>query len=160
MKGETMPTKTIYVQDGDLEIFEKAKEVAGESLSSVIVQALKDYLNKKPIYEGMDYIYLWEGTEDYEKNIVVGKYVKFIGKLIGVGQSYDITSVNKYSLYQTRKGIYLLYTQGHDDVDNTKYARIDKHNDFNKIMSLGLPPELINSAIQKIKTVKYEDLDL
>ena len=40
-----MPNKTIYVSDTDLPIFERAQELAGENLSSTIVQALRNFVN-------------------------------------------------------------------------------------------------------------------
>jgi len=39
-----MPNKTIYVSDTDLPIFERAQELAGENLSSTIVQALRNFV--------------------------------------------------------------------------------------------------------------------
>ena len=36
--------KTIYVKDEDVEIWDRAKELAGEKLSPVIMQALRDYV--------------------------------------------------------------------------------------------------------------------
>jgi EXLDI family protein len=39
-----MPTKTIYVSEEDAPVFEKAKDVAGEAVSSVIVRALREFL--------------------------------------------------------------------------------------------------------------------
>ena len=40
-----MPNKTIYVSDTDLPVFERAQELAGENLSSTIVQALRNFVN-------------------------------------------------------------------------------------------------------------------
>ena len=39
-----MPTKTIYVADADLPIFERAQELAGENLSATIVAALRRFV--------------------------------------------------------------------------------------------------------------------
>jgi EXLDI family protein len=41
-----MSNKTIYVADADQEIFERAQQLAGENLSSVIVRALKEFLTR------------------------------------------------------------------------------------------------------------------
>src|SRR5260221_11092983 len=40
-----MPNKRIYASDTDLPIFERAQELAGENLSSTIVQALRNFVN-------------------------------------------------------------------------------------------------------------------
>lgn len=39
-----MPNKTIYVSDADLTVFERAQALSGENLSSVIVRALRRYI--------------------------------------------------------------------------------------------------------------------
>jgi EXLDI family protein len=39
-----MPTKTIYVADADLPIFERAQALAGDNLSATIVQALRRFV--------------------------------------------------------------------------------------------------------------------
>jgi EXLDI family protein len=39
-----MPNKTIYVSDADVPIFERAQELAGENLSSMIVAALRRFV--------------------------------------------------------------------------------------------------------------------
>lgn len=40
----SMPNRTIYVADADLPIFEKAQQLAGDNLSSTIVQALRRFV--------------------------------------------------------------------------------------------------------------------
>ena len=42
-----MPTKTIYVSEQDSPVFEEAREVAGETLSSIIVRALREFLARQ-----------------------------------------------------------------------------------------------------------------
>jgi len=42
-----MAQKTIYVADKDLALYERAEELGGESLSSVIVKALRGYVAAK-----------------------------------------------------------------------------------------------------------------
>ncbi len=39
-----MPNKTIYVSQDDEPLFEEARQLAGESLSAVIVRALRDFV--------------------------------------------------------------------------------------------------------------------
>ena len=45
--GIIMAQKTIYVADKDLALYERAEELGGESLSSVIVKALRGYVAAK-----------------------------------------------------------------------------------------------------------------
>ena len=42
-----MAQKTIYVKEESLEIFKKAEEIAGDSLSNIIVKALELFVQKK-----------------------------------------------------------------------------------------------------------------
>lgn len=42
-----MPNRTIYVADADLPIFEKAQQLAGDNLSSTIVQALRRFVESE-----------------------------------------------------------------------------------------------------------------
>ena len=39
-----MANKTIYIADEDLAVFQKAQEIAGESISKVIAKALRQYV--------------------------------------------------------------------------------------------------------------------
>jgi hypothetical protein len=41
-----MPNKTIYVSEDDLPLFERAQLVSGTNLSSVIVRALRRFLEQ------------------------------------------------------------------------------------------------------------------
>lgn len=42
-----MPTKTIYVSEQDASVFEEARHVAGETLSSIIARALREFLARQ-----------------------------------------------------------------------------------------------------------------
>lgn len=44
-----MPNKTIYVPDSDMAVFEQAQKMTkgSESLSSVIIRLLRDYIRKE-----------------------------------------------------------------------------------------------------------------
>lgn len=42
-----MPTKTIYVSEQDAPVFEEARAVAGETLSSIIVRSLREFLARE-----------------------------------------------------------------------------------------------------------------
>ncbi|HEY4876569.1 MAG TPA: hypothetical protein VIH86_13410, partial [Puia sp.] len=41
-----MGNRTIYVSEKDESLFERAKEIAGEALSSVIARALREYVTR------------------------------------------------------------------------------------------------------------------
>jgi hypothetical protein len=53
-----VPNKTIYVSDEDEELWEKAKELAGGSVSSLLIEALRRYIEEQELEErqGMEKI--------------------------------------------------------------------------------------------------------
>lgn len=59
-----MPNKTIYVSDDDLQLFERAQELAGANLSAAIVRALRRYIEIEEARQGgMDEITVIVNTE-------------------------------------------------------------------------------------------------
>jgi len=62
-----MPTKTIYVSDQDAPVFEEAKAIAGETLSSIIVRSLREFLARERQNEsGMKQISVRTGSRNSE----------------------------------------------------------------------------------------------
>ena len=59
-----MPNKTIYISDKDVELFNEAKRIAGKSVSSVIVDALRVYVNQAKRRDGMDEIRVKVGPKN------------------------------------------------------------------------------------------------
>lgn len=101
-----MPNKTIYVRDEDLPIFDRAVEIAGDSLSSVIAEALRRYVEMEEMKsEGFEEVTVREGVGDNMRK------KKFIGKEISYhdpdpfGKGFDGT---EYTLYITQKGSYVV----------------------------------------------------
>lgn len=74
-----MPNKTIYVSDGDLPVFERAQELAGENLSSTIVQALRNFVQSHEArVAGFRDIVVRVGTDIYTRK-------QFRGRLLAKG---------------------------------------------------------------------------
>jgi len=101
-----MPNKTIYVSDSDVTLFEEAKQIAGEALSSVISRALKEYVarnTKKK--DGMKEISLKVGKNSAEREI------RFIGSKIGdwSGFSDDRQWLLSAAVYRTQKDKWAIY---------------------------------------------------
>lgn len=79
-----MPNKTIYVSQEDEPLFEEARQIAGESLSSVIVIALREFVNRQKEKE----------KSMKEINVLVGpkeasREQRFIGTYVGKWQGFD-----------------------------------------------------------------------
>lgn len=101
-----MPNKTIYVSDSDIALFDEAKEIAGEALSSVISRALKEYVarNTKK-QQGMREISIKVGKTSAEREI------RFAGLKIGdwSGFSDDRQWLLSATIYGTQKGKWAIY---------------------------------------------------
>lgn len=95
-----MPNKTIYVSEKDASLFEQAKEIAGEALSSVIVRALREFVTRNlDRKKGMKEITVKVGIDRAERE------QKFIGSWIGEwnGFSDDKVWFLKAVIYKTQK---------------------------------------------------------
>ncbi|HTS44537.1 MAG TPA: EXLDI protein, partial [Puia sp.] len=103
-----MPNKTIYVSEKDELLFDQAKELAGEALSSVIVRALREFvsrhLNKK---KGVKEVTLKVGVDGAQRE------QRFIGSLIGEwnGFSDDKEWYMKGSIYRTQKDNWAVFLE-------------------------------------------------
>ena len=96
-----MGNKTIYVSEKDESLFEHAKEIAGEALSSVIARALREYVSRhEEKVHGMKEISVKVGKHNSERE------QRFIGKEIGKwsGFSDDKVWLMEAKIYQTQKG--------------------------------------------------------
>ncbi|HUD45149.1 MAG TPA: EXLDI protein [Patescibacteria group bacterium] len=95
-----MPNKTIYVSEKDASLFEQAKEIAGEALSSVIVRALSEFVSRNQAKKkGMKEITVKVGKDSLERE------QRFIGSWIGdwSGFSDDKQWYQKATIYRTQK---------------------------------------------------------
>lgn len=96
-----MGNKTIYVSEKDESLFERAKEIAGEALSSVISRALSEYVARhEQKGKSMKEITVKVGTHNSQRE------QRFIGKEIGKwsGFSDDKVWLMDALIYQTQKG--------------------------------------------------------
>ena len=143
-----MPNKTIYIADEDLPVFQKAQEVAGESISKVIAQALRQYIIQKNL-EGTD-LKEFEAQKGHigPDGVNVVK-VRFIGKKLsdttcGTEEGLEYT----YTLYHTRKSQFLLQIKTADVVheDTGTYYDYEVIEDFIKLYNRNLPTKLIKDA--------------
>lgn len=95
-----MPTKTIYVSDADLPIFDEAQKLAEDNLSSTIVCALRHFILSEQAKK--------EGFEDI--TVKVGKFPpyqtkQFKGRLLGKKQVLIHGGMRQLTItvYQTMK---------------------------------------------------------
>jgi len=104
-----MPTKTIYVSDQDAPIFEEARSVAGETLSSIIVRALREFLaTQRQREKGIKEITVRIGSR------TSGQEQRFYGLKIGDWRGFSDNQEwwMQAHIYSTQKGnIAVLITQ-------------------------------------------------
>lgn len=103
-----MPNKTIYVSDSDISLFNEAKEIAGEALSSVISRALREYVSRNAKKnQGMKEISVkvGKGSAEQEK--------RFLGSEMGNWQGFsdDHEWWMEGKIYSTQKGNWAVYTK-------------------------------------------------
>lgn len=96
-----MGNKTIYVSEKDEKLFDRAKDIAGEALSSVITKALREYVSRhEEKAHGMKEISVKVGQLTSQRE------QRFIGQEVGKwsGLSDDKSWLMDAKIYRTQKG--------------------------------------------------------
>ena len=100
-----MPNKTIYVSDGDLPLFRRAQELAGDNLSAAISAALRRYVDvEEGRREGYDEIIVRVGPGK-------GRKVRFTGVLLGEWVNSSFSRVETFRVYRGRTGKFVLHVE-------------------------------------------------
>ena len=88
-----VPNKTIYVSEGDLPIYQRAQELAGDNLSAAIAAALRRYVD---VEEGHR-----EGFDEFIVRVGPGKgrKVRFTGVLLGEWVNTSFSRVETFRVY-------------------------------------------------------------
>ncbi len=112
-----MPNKTIYVADADLPVFEQAQELAGNNLSATIVRALRRFIE---VEEAKRARFSEITVETGDHGTLARK--RFLGRELAKRRLRDATAgrIIHYTVYQTAKGRFALYTR--DTSDWTRWA--------------------------------------
>jgi len=110
-----MPNKTIYVREEDLPVFEEAEKLGGDSLSSVIAEALRRFVDvKRAEQQGMKECNLTVGILHAQGDDDI-RTIRFVGRLLAEATVYSgQTSDRKdrgtdYRVYQTMAGKVLVW---------------------------------------------------
>lgn len=159
-----MANKTIYVPDDDVEVFERCKAVAGKSLSSVILNALKQYLVQKEAEgSGMQEFNLWVGVENLSEHAgrIEGKRIVFVGAELAEFKD-DLRNENiTIRVFKTQKGKYIVHTVILDKEKMECESYYTRYEDFKELSQPGrLPGQLLND-LQKVRPdIELEILDV
>lgn len=110
-----MPNKTIYVSDGDLPLYQRAQELAGDNLSAAIAAALRRYVDvEEGRREGFDDITVRVGPAPSRK-------VRFTGVLLGEWVTTSLDRVETFRVYRGRTGKFVLHIERSPD-----YRMVDR----------------------------------
>jgi hypothetical protein len=154
-----MPRKNFYVPDAEVEVYEKAKEYVGDSISSFIMDGLKKLVNDMEAKaKSLNEIRLWVGEENDVFDSKTGEYVKFIGRLLGQGTIDDISS-HVFELYETKKGNFLLHTV-HDNNQGLSTSSYSIYKEYKEVTKLNLPSSLYKEAETKLGNFRCVELDV
>ncbi len=135
-----MPNKTIYVRAEDVSLFEEAEKLGGDSLSAVIAQAVKRFVQVKRAEQ--------QGMQEHTLSVGVlrsqgadTRKVRFIGRLLAeaevlTGQTSDRRDRGTvYQIYQTKAGKILVWWKRwscwEGESDLLEYAVLDALPDYN-----------------------------
>jgi len=119
-----MRNKTIYVSENDEPLFEEAKQIAGEALSSVIARALREFVSRnKEKSKGMKEISVQIGSHGSERE------QRFTGAEVGkwTGFSTDKQWWMSAKIYRTQKNNWAVYL-----VTLTKASLLTDKNSWKK----------------------------
>ena len=172
-----VPNKTIYVSDGDLPIYQRAQELAGDNLSAAISAALRRYVD---IEEGRR-----EGFDEFIVRVGPGKgrKVRFTGVFLGEWLNTSYSRVETFRVYRGRTGKYVLHVErspdfsvlnaegkpagwrGYLGIGEISYGNTPGESTLEVIESLEelrpkIPPQLYDSVAGFAKQPAVEDLDI
>ena len=173
-----MPNKTIYVSDGDLPIYQRAQELAGDNLSAAISAALRRYIDvEEGRREGFDEIIVRVGPGK-------GRKVRFVGVLLGEWLNTASSRVDTFRVYRGRTGKFVVHVERSPDfsmVDaegkpagwraylgldwNVSYGTTPGESTLEVVESLDelrarIPPQLYDMVVGSAKQPAVEDLDI
>ncbi len=103
-----MPNRTIYVSEKDETLFEEAKSIAGEALSTVISRALREFIARNTKKEkSMKEITVKVGKENAEQE------KRFVGYSLGKWSGFSDDEVwwLEAQIYKTQKGNIAVHLQ-------------------------------------------------
>lgn len=166
-----MPNKTIYVRDEDLPVFEEAEKLGGDSLSAVIAQAVKRFVQvKRAEQQGMQEYTLSVGVLRSQGDDDTRK-VRFVGRLLAEAEvltDHQTSSRSSrddrgtdYKIYQTQAGRVLVWWKrwtrwegGSDLLDYAVFDALPGYDDeiYGKVLDLieKLPGSLLQEAAEAL----------
>lgn len=171
-----VPNKTIYVSQGDLPLYQRAQELAGDNLSAAISAALRRYVDlEEGKREGFDEVTIRVGPGK-------GRKVRFVGILLGEWYSSQ-GRVETFRVYRGRTGKFVLHIErsadwtmvddhgmpagwrGYLGLGNVSYGSTPAESTLELVESLDelrpkIPPQLYDMVAGSHREPLVEDLDI
>jgi EXLDI family protein len=169
--------KTIYVSDGDQQLYNRAQELAGGNLSAAIAKALRRWVDAA---EGLD-----EGYEDVAVRVGIGNghKVRFIGMLVGEWLDSRSSRTERLRVWRGRSGKYVLHIErepewwmvdaegkpagwrGYLGIGDVKYGAAPRESTLEVIDTVDalrdkVPQELFDIVSRSARRPTVEDLDI
>ncbi len=172
-----MPNKTIYVSDGDLPLYQRAQELAGDNLSAAISAALRRYVDvEEGRREGFDEITVRVGPGK-------GRKVRFVGVLLGEWANTSYSRGEVFRVYRGRTGKFVVHVErsadytavdengkpagwrGYLGLGNISYGSTTGESTLEVVATLDelrerIPPQLYDMVAGSAKQPPVEDLDI
>jgi EXLDI family protein len=172
-----VPNKTIYVSDGDLPIFQRAQELAGDNLSAAIAAALRRYVDvEEGRRTGFDEIIVRVGPGK-------GRKVRFVGVLLGEWLNTSYSRVETFRVYRGRTGKFVVHIErsadysmvdaegkpagwrGYLGIGNISYGSAPAESTLEVVESLDelrerIPSQLYDMVAGSARQPAVEDLDI
>lgn len=155
-----MPNKTVYVRQGDEEVWEKAEKLAGGSVSSLISEALRRYVEEAEQKEqGMEAIEVefWGPEEVPYRAEFVGRWLLWPDEAeTRTGEpGYDAGAF--YGVALTQRGNIAVYTR---HVNEGFAPRLDTYRSFKEAESAGVPGDILATAAAEMGADYVQRLDI
>jgi EXLDI family protein len=172
-----VPNKTIYVSQGDLALYQRAQELAGDNLSAAISAALRRYVDvEESKREGFDEIIVRVGPGK-------GRKVRFVGVLLGEWVNSSYSRVETFRVYRGRKGKFVVHVErspdytmvdaegkpagwrGYLGLGNVSYGSAPEERTLEVVATLDelrarIPPQLYDMVARPPQEPLVEDLDI
>jgi EXLDI family protein len=172
-----VPNKTIYVSDGDLALYQRAQELAGDNLSAAIAAALRRYVDVEDgRREGFDEVVVRVGPGR-------GRKVRFTGVFLGEWVNTSYSRVETFRVYRGRTGKFVVHVErspdysmvdaegkpagwrGYLGIGNISYGTTPAESTLEVVGSLEelrarIPPQLYDSVATSARQPVVEDLDI
>lgn len=172
-----VPNKTIYVSEGDLPLYQRAQELAGDNLSAAISAALRRFVDvEEGRREGFDEITVRVGPGR-------GRKVRFTGVLLGEWVNSSFSRVETFRVYRGRTGKFVLHIErspdwmavdpegkpagwrGYLGIGNISYGTSPGESTLDVVGTLEelrerIPPQLYDIVAGSARQPAVEDLDI